>query len=89
MQVLGLETLSIRCTAQEDEMNTVVRCFASSREYEVTFDREGLVRSVINIGMYGNRRTTWYFMSDKPMGLTAACAVRAAKRKLKEEACVS
>lgn len=35
---------------------TVVRCHTegrSGREYEVTFDREGLVVSVVNISMYG------------------------------------
>ncbi len=67
---------------------TVVRCHTerrSGREYEVTFDREGLVVSVVNIGMYGNMRTTWHFAdTGRPMGLTAKCAVHAAQRKLRE-----
>lgn len=66
---------------------TVIRCHTegrSGREYDVTLDREGLVVSVVNVSMYGNMRTTWHFASDKPMGLTAKCAVRAARRKLRE-----
>lgn len=66
---------------------TVVRCHTegrSGREYEVTLDREGLVVSVVNIGIYGNMRTTWHFASGKPIGLTAKCAVHAARRKLRE-----
>jgi hypothetical protein len=65
-------------------MKTLIRTWVSGREYEVAFDREGLVVSVVNISTHGNRRTTWYFMSNKPMGLTAACAVRGAQRQMKE-----
>lgn len=57
----------------------------SAREYEVTFDEAGKIVSVCNVDAFGNLRTTWSVHGGKPMTLTAACAGRAAQRKLATE----
>jgi hypothetical protein len=57
----------------------------SAREYEVTFADDGTITSVCCVDLYGNLRTTWSIHSGKPMTVTAACAGRAAQRKLATE----
>jgi hypothetical protein len=63
-----------------------IRAFTSGRnanEYEVTFDSEGGVIDVVNIGLYRNRMT-WTHKSGKAMTITARCAVHAAQRKMRD-----
>lgn len=53
------------------------------REYAVVFDHDGNAYSVTSMG---NHHMLWSAASGKPMGLAAACAIRAAIKVRDKEA---